>query len=500
MSASQANTPPPLNSRVVGQGRWRFAGVFALIGAVGALGHPPLAWPIFTFLSLVVVVTLAPWTFAPRRAAWAGWAYGAGYFAVTLHWIVEPFLVDIARHGWMAPFAIVLMAGGLALFWSAAFAIAARRQSGLVFALAFSAAELLRAHLFTGFPWGMHVTAFVDVWLYQSAAFLGPHGLTLALILAIVGASSLPRFWAPGAIGALAALSLGSLPAPEVPAPDAPVIRVVQPNARQDLKWRADMMPVFMNRQFEATEADPKADLVIWPEVALLAWLEEGAEFYEEAARRGGGAELLIGANSFRNGQAYNALAHIGAEGQISALYDKWHLVPFGEFMPLPGLFARIGIYGLHPHEGFGFAAGSGPDTMSVPGIGVVQPLICYESIFAHEVGRGVERPRLITVVTNDAWFGKLGGPAQHLAQSQARAIEQGVPVARSANTGISAIIDARGRIVTSLPLGLAGHVDAPLPDALPPTLYAQLGDWPFFALFALVLLGHLFRHRSNTD
>ncbi|MEL6549363.1 MAG: apolipoprotein N-acyltransferase [Pseudomonadota bacterium] len=486
---------------------------FAAVGAIGALGHPPAGMLPLTVISLGAFLWLRPWELSLRRAAIAGWGYGAGYFALTLHWIVEPFLVDVARHGWMAPFALFLMAGGLALFWGAAAALAAWRRSGLVFVLAFAGAELARAHLFGGFPWGMHVTAFVDVALYQGAAWLGPHGLTLAVALALLGLvegvraagarASLPRVAARRLMGLALALGLGLavfLPPLEAPAAagDAPLIRTVQPNAAQQLKWREDMRPLFLERKMRATAARPHADFVIWPEVALTTWLQEGGITFTEAAQRGRGAEIFIGAQSWRDGQAWNALAHVGAGGDLRGVYEKHHLVPFGEYMPLGWLFSRAGIYGLAANEGFGFAAGAGPKVLDVTGIGPVQPLICYESIFAHEVGRGVDRPRLIAVVTNDAWFGQLGGPAQHLMQSQARAIEQGLPVARSANTGISAIIDARGRLVAYLPLGRSGHADAALPAALPPTLYARLGEVPFAALAAIALLSHMLaRHLS---
>ncbi|MEM8592062.1 MAG: apolipoprotein N-acyltransferase, partial [Pseudomonadota bacterium] len=202
----------------------------------------------------------------------------------------------------------------------------------------------------------------------------------------------------------------------------------------------------------------------------------------------------------FQGDQAFNALAHIGADGDMQARYAKAHLVPFGEYMPLGALFSRLGIYGLAAHEGFGFAAGPGPQIIDIPGVGLTQPLICYESIFPHEVARGLPRPRFLTVVTNDAWFGQLGGPKQHLAQAQARAIEQGLPVARSANTGISAIIDARGQIVASLGLGEDGYVDAPLPDARPATIYATYGDGPFGLLLVMGILGHALLRRANFD
>ena len=500
MFVSQSNSPAPLSERWPAWSGRRRLFLFAGLGAVGALGHPPLGWPVFTLFSLFVLFALRPWQLAPKQAGWAGWAYGLGYFGLTLHWIIEPFFVDAARHGWMAPFAITLMAGGLALFWALAFLIGGARRSGLALVLALSLAELLRAHVFTGFPWGMFVTAFVGNGVYQAAAWVGPYGLTLVLLALVLGATAIPGRWPR--IGTVATVCVALLlPMPSAsPTADGPLIRVVQPNARQDLKWREDMIPVFLQRKLEATAALPPADLVIWPEVSLPAWLEQGEGLIAQAAAQGAGASLLIGAQSFREGQAFNALAQISPQGEVTARYDKAHLVPFGEYMPLASAFARVGIFGLAAHEGFGFAAGPGPAVMDVPGIGRVQPLICYESIFAHEVRAAPERPQLITIVTNDAWFGELGGPAQHLAHARARAIEMGVPVARSANTGISAIIDARGRVLAALPLGEAGHLDHALPAALPPTLYVRLGELPFGILVLGMVLLHLLLRQRDFD
>ena len=497
MSVSPNNSQTPLSDRLSRlSARARF-GTFAGLGGLGALAHPPVGLPILTIAALLALFWLRPWTLAPRAAAWAGWAFGLGHFAVTLHWLVEPFLVDIARHDWMAPFAIALMAGGRALFWGAAFWGGAWRRSGLVLAVAMAAAEFARAHVFTGFPWGMHVTAFVDVQLYQGASWLGPHGLTAALYL-IVALSV--RMWATLAMGGAALAVLSVAPVAPAPQGDGPIVRVVQPNAEQHLKRVPEQAPIFLNRQLEATAALPGAELVIWPEVALTTWLENASGIFEEAARRGQGAAVLIGAQSYRDGKVFNALAHVDEAGQMASRYDKAHLVPFGEYMPLGELFSRMGIYGLAAGDGYGFAAGDGGVIFNVEGVGPVLPLICYESIFAHDVRRLDFRPRMIAVVTNDAWFGQLGGPAQHLQHAQARAIELGLPVARSANTGISAIIDAKGRIVASLGLGETGHVDARLPAPLPPTLYALTGDLGLLGLAIMVLLSHVALRRFDLD
>ena len=192
-----------------------------------------------------------------------------------------------------------------------------------------------------------------------------------------------------------------------------------------------------------------------------------------------------------REGRLTNGLVLAGPRGEVAATYDKHHLVPFGEFFPLGEYASRIGLRGLAASDGAGYAPGPGPRVIEVPGVGPALPLICYEAVFPRDT-RSAIRPRLILHITNDAWFGTFAGPYQHLAQARARAIEQGLPVMRAANTGVSAAIDAGGRVLGSLPLGVAGHIDARLPAALPPTPYARTGDAPLAIVlaFGLALAG----------
>jgi apolipoprotein N-acyltransferase len=173
----------------------------------------------------------------------------------------------------------------------------------------------------------------------------------------------------------------------------------------------------------------------------------------------------------------------MGPGGQVLSIYDKRHLVPFGEYMPGAQLLGRVGATGLARNLGIGFTPGTAPGPVELPGIGAALPLICYEGIFAEEITYGEARPRLLLLITNDAWFGQAAGPHQHLAQARLRAIEQGLPMVRVANTGISAMIDAKGRITAAIPLGAQGALDVPLPAALPATLYSRWGDNPLISM-----------------
>ncbi len=478
------------------------------LGASTALGHLPFAIPLSTVTGLAILLALPAAT--PGRAAWTGWLAGTGYGLVALHWIVEPFLVDIARHGWMAPFALFFMAAGLGLFWALAFWLAERLGGGLLArVLALTGAEALRSLILTGFPWALIGHVWVGHPVAQLASLTGPHGLTLLALLIAAALVALARLGTAGIAAVAAVLAATALapalpaPAPGPPEPAAPTIRLVQPNAPQHEKWDPDKAPLFFQRalDFTAAPGGGAPDLVVWPETSVPYFLEYSGSALPEIAAAAGDRPVVIGIQRLEEPRYYNSLVVTGPGGAPAQIYDKAHLVPFGEYMPFAGLLSRIGIHGLAANEGGGYSAGPGGEQVTLPGIGAAVPLICYEGIFAEEVrAAATDRPRLLLLITNDAWFGEFAGPYQHLAQARLRSIELGLPMVRAANTGISAIIDARGNIIAELPLGEAGFVDAPLPPALPPTLYARLGDAPILALLAIGLLALFLRRRIAVD
>ena len=239
-------------------------------------------------------------------------------------------------------------------------------------------------------------------------------------------------------------------------------------------------------------------DLVVWPETAIpsfLNYIEADMSVLVDATR---GAHMIFGIQRFDDaGRYYNSLVVMSPSGQLDSVYDKRHLVPFGEYVPLV---ERFGLRGLASNIPTGFTAGADGGTVTIPGIGKAIALICYEGIFAEEIYRGPDRPRLMVLITNDAWFGKAAGPYQHLAQARLRAIEQGLPMVRVANTGVSAMIDAKGRIVDQIPLGVDGTRDVVLPPALSPAAYARWGEWPFAGILILLTLGLYGLGRRNSD
>ncbi len=494
-----------------------------LAGFATALVHLPLSttfyglallWGVFGGLTLCYLLS------ATAKPGWSafrtGWAAGTAYFAVSLHWIVEPFLVDIARHGWMAPFALVLLSGGLALFWGAAVWFARRMAvRPLAFALAWAAsmafAEFIRGHVLTGFPWALLGYVWIEAPALAAAAIMGPYGLTLAtaLLAALFGLSlqlggprsisGIVAFFAAGAIF-LGLGPIGSRPWNALEDPNL-TVRLVQPNAPQHEKWDPTKVNTFFQRQLRSTsaEAETRPDIILWPETAIPWNLTRADDAIAIMADAAAGVPVVFGANRSNGDLSYNSLAVIGTDGTLSHIYDKHHLVPFGEYIPLGGLARLLGLRSFAARDGYGFSPGPGPQTLDLGPLGKALPLICYEAIFPGNLLNAPERPGWIMQITNDAWFGDIAGPQQHLVQARFRAVEQGLPLVRVANTGISAVIDANGQVTAALPLGEEGFIDAPLPPPHPPTLYARTGNSPTILALLFLFAAAFFLQRRNT-
>ncbi len=492
------------------QGRWPRLGVAILAGAAMTLGQPPISIPWALFLAIPVLVWLIDVAPGPRAAALVGWGAGFGYFVTGLYWIGYAFLVDAEKFAWLMPFAVTLLPAFLGLFWAAAFAFArriwpaGRWWRAVALAACLTLVEYARSNMLTGFPWGLPGYVWVETPVMQAAAWAGPYGmtfLTLALMpLALVGAverkwsaglialAGLAVLWAAGETRLGAAEDDGAGPVPR------PVLRIVQPNAEQKLKWKPDQAKVFYARLLAATAAPPDPTLgapvaVIWPETAVTFLPAYESERRAEIARAARGAPVILGALHGERGDDgdrwYNTLTTILPDGNLGPRYDKQHLVPFGEYLPYENILGLIGLRQL-VNQG-GFTPGPGPQVLEVPGLPPFSPLICYEMIFPSQVVPADQRPGWLLQITNDGWFGTFGGPQQHLAQARIRAIEQGLPVVRAANTGISAAIDAQGRVLEQIPMQTDGYFDIRLPGALPPTLYSRTGDVPTMSLVVLV-------------
>lgn len=483
------------------------------IGGCAALGQAPWGlWPI-AVAAYAAVLWRAAAAPSVRAGAMRALAMGTGHFALALSWITQPFLVEADVYGWMAPFALMLTAIGGGMFWALPAWAGGRigadaRGRVLATAAAMVASDWARGWIFTGLPWALAGHIWIDTPAVQLAAWGGAMVLS-ALTLTAAALPALARAEGGGLVAiarnaALAAMliaaawfaGLARLAHP-LPPDHAQVVRLVQPNADQTLKWSAEWGPVFYARLLElsAQPLDPalgaaRPAVVVWPETSVPFLLDEADPMLPEIAAAAG-APVLAGIQRGDGARWFNSLAVLNPDAQVGAVYDKFHLVPFGEYVPWGDALARFGITAFAAQHGNGYSPGAGPRVLDLPGLPDFQPLICYEAVFERDLARaavGGRRPGWLLQITNDAWFGTRSGPYQHLAQARLRAVQSGLPLLRAANTGVSASIDAYGRVRGNLPLGTAGALDARLPGALGPTLWWRWGDTPMLGIMVAVL------------
>jgi len=502
-------------------------------GAASALALAPInAWPIL-FLTFPALVWLVDGAVAARwngalTAAGIGWCFGFGYFLAGLYWVGEAFLVDAQTFGWLLPFAVTLLPAGLAVF--TALGVGAARLFWirgaarlLALAAALTIAEWLRGHVLSGFPWNLFGYALTQpLVMAQSASLIGIWGLTFVAIAVFASPAVLAddpmvtrQAWRVPAAAVLVliafavfgALRLAGNPTSYVAGVK---LRIMQPNLQQDEKFnynaRHDVMARYLRLSDRPTapQSNGVHDVthLIWPESAFPFFLTREAEAMGQIERLLQPNTVLI-TGAIRAPEmtpnagvkrAYNSIYAIDHDGSILGIYDKVHLVPFGEYLPLQNFLERLGLMQLTKLPG-GFIPGDRRRLMSVPKAPPFVPLLCYEIIFPGAVLPSAERPGWMLNLTNDGWFGISSGPYQHFQQARLRAIEEGLPLVRAANTGISAVVDPLGRVVKSLPLGVEGVLDAGLPRALLPTVYARIGDTPLL-LFLVVSFGVVGRAR----
>jgi len=516
---------------------WRRRMTAFAAGVLSVLAMAPFfAWPVL-WLTLPVLVWLIDGVPAGsgahphlRRVASAvavGWWFGFGYFLAGLFWIGEAFLVEADPVIVLfLPLAVTAMPAGLALFYAAATTVAGWLWRGgpvrvVVIGLAISGAEWLRGHVLSGFPWnGLGYALTYPLPLMQVAGLVGIYGLALCTVLVF----ALPAvMWAEAPAGfvqarrvKLAALSIALLPllggalygyvllSRPTPGPVAGVrIRIVQPSVPQREKWLSQNQERIFHDHLALSATDPagrRDDLagithLVWPEAAMPFFpLQHPEALAAIGTLLSPGTELISGAlraepdpsNKERPWRFFNSLLVFGEQGRLIAHYDKIYLVPFGEYLPLQPLLERIGLRPLTQRRGR-FEGGVRPrPLLHLPRLPPVVPIICYEAVFPSDIVEGAERPGVILNVTNDGWFGNTTGPRQHFHQARVRAVEEGLPLIRAANNGISALFDGRGRVVAHLGLDVRGVIDTDLPAPLPSTLYARFGDYIFFGIWLL--------------
>lgn len=494
---------------------WLRRGLALLFGILAATALPPFYFlpGLWIGLSglLYLCVTAQHW----RRAALEGWIFGLGWFGLGLYWIGYAFLVDAAQHAYLMPFAVIGISAGMAIYTALTSGFVSwvvRRVHvqtfllPILFAAAWGVSEWLRGIVFTGFPWN----PVASIWgisdeILQSISWFSALGLgfvtiatcaapiilileTLAdrqraWIAVVVLSIALPIFWGAGWM---------RLSHSDTATHDGVLLRLVQPSIPQHLKWKSDLRQGHLLKQLALSKrtegpAGPPTH-VIWAEtnVPYLITDDSGPPAPLAAGVPSNGHMIFGAPRRDSAGRVYNSLLAINDNGDIEATFDKFHLVPFGEYVPLRNW---LPFDKLTAGRG-DFTSGAGPETITLEGLPPFAAVICYEVIFSGKVVDADNRPEWILNITNDAWFGPSTGPRQHLVQARMRAIEEGLPVVRVANTGISAVIDPYGRIRNSLDLGLTGIIDAPLPEALPPTVFSHVGQLPALLVSLLILVG----------
>ena len=482
---------------------WRTYGAAVLAGVAAALAMPPLFWLPLGVIGIVVFVRQWDTAPTPRAAFLRALAWGWGHFAVGSYWMAEAFFVPPADFAWAGVPAVLGLAVVLGVFPAIAAGAArwlalrwphlgGRYRRLVVLAILWTATEWLRGHVFTGFPWNPlgHVWAFAPA-LLQPAAVIGVYGLG-TLTFVILAAPTAGWRVALGALGVVVVAGGAGLAV--MPPSDAgsagPVIRIVQPNVAQSEKMVANDRAAQFQKLIELSRRPGFDTLtaVVWPETAVSFVVEPGSAALPALAQAAPPNGYLLGGmprgTLDRADGVWNSLLAIDAKGVIQASYDKVHLVPFGEYIPWHKEFPPIsGAIGRGSFE-----VGSSFVTLALPGLPPFSPTICYEAIFPGAVTGPGERPRWLVNVTNDAWFGTSSGPYQHLTSARLRAIEEGLPMVRAANTGVSAVIDAYGRVLASLDMEKQGVIDHALPPSRAATPYTKWGDWIVPAL--LLMLG----------
>ena len=482
-------------------------------GLASATGFAPLTlWPV-TLAAFAVLLWLVRDAPRLRSALARGWWFGVGQFILGLNWIATAFTYQAEMPAWLGWIAVVVLSLYLAVYPAAAAGLAWRwgRGDALRFVLLFAAAwivtEWLRATMFTGFAWNPVGVALLPTPAAGSAVLVGTYGLSgIAALLAGVLLLLAWRRWGEAAGIALGVALLAAaawVASPPQKASAGPALRIVQPNIGQHDKWRPGFQRENMARLARLSKwGRDEPRLLLWPEAAVTRPLEnalldyehvmEGLELRRDVAAMMGGKDLLLTGGvtwQSRDGMevtsATNSVFAMLPTGRILARYDKAHLVPYGEYLPMRGLLEPLGLSRLAPGD-VDFDPGPGPRTLDLPVVGKAGFQLCYEIIFSgHVVERG-NRPNFLFNPSNDAWFGAWG-PPQHLAQARLRALEEGLPVLRSTPTGISAVIDADGELLASLAWRTAGVIDTNLPAPKPPTPFARLGNLLAF-LFAFAL------------
>lgn len=468
--------------------------------------------PFYLIPAAIIGLTCHLWQLesctSKKQAFWLGWFFGLGFFVVGLYWISFALLVDIKQFGWMIPFAMFGIPAVLA-FYTAIVSLTTYKlpQKGsikvILFAVIWTTAEMLRGFLFTGFPWNLigYIWTFSDAML-QVTSITGIFGLSFITILVFAMPFSIkwnekrknliPTILAFASVIFIFALGQYRLfKAENIYHPNK--VRIVQGNIQQDEKWDENSRSDIVNKYLAMTVSKPfdTVKYVVWPEAAIPFYIEEDSPLTDAIGKVTPQNGLLITGSIHAEKselgfieKVYNSVHTIDHNGTVLAVYDKHHLVPFGEYVPFRSI---LPIEKITPGM-IDFSQGDGIKTLPVLGMPAFSPLICYEAIFPNAVIDKNDPPQIMINVTNDAWYGNSSGPYQHFNMVRVRAVEHGIPLIRAANTGISGVIDPYGRILSKTKLGQDAVLDEQIPKPLEhPTLYTKFGNYTIILIMIIM-------------
>ena len=496
---------------------WRRYGIAFVLGALMAAALPPADLTPVVFVTIPLYLWLDDGSRTAGASGRLAYVFALGHFTAGLYWIAAALFVDIGRYWPVLPLGLFGMPLVLATFVGVCLYLAALARhrfklSGLswvcLFTAAWCASEWLRGHLFTGFPWNLIGYVWAGGFpgalaMLQSTSWFGIYGLSFvtmlaAALLSLLGAASLnPVAHWRRALPAMAAAALILVPAGAgalrlhlAPTAETGIwLRLVQPSIAESAKWDPDAAEENFRRLIELSSAPATHPLtaVIWPEAAATFFLERDEPHRKAiAAVAPQGGYVITGAlrGAPLTGpvdQVWNSIEVVDPAAKVVAQYDKAHLVPFGEYMPLGDV---LPLKKFTPGT-IDLSAGPGPRTLTLDRLPPFSPLICYEAIFPDAIVDKEDRPAWLLNVSNDAWYGRSAGPYQHFAMARTRAIEEGLPLVRVANNGITGVVDAEGRVLAHTELDSIGYDDITLPAAGGATPYFYFGDWIFFAMLA---------------
>ncbi|WP_295813252.1 apolipoprotein N-acyltransferase [uncultured Nitratireductor sp.] len=485
-----------LAGRMILLSGWRRSLVAFLAGGLAAFAQPPFDFFAACFVAFPVLVWLLDGAVGDGRGLRAlalpafktGWWFGFGYFLLGLWWIGNALLVDADNFAWALPFAVLGLPALLAVFYGFAALLARLLWSDgimriVALAFAFGVIEWIRSILFTGFPWSAIGYAAMPTSLsMQSANIFGLTGMNILAVFvfsmpALLGTRRHLILGAILSIGLVAAqFTYGYLRLSNVSdAGEGIPIRIVQPSILQTEKWDAAEQTRIFNTLLDLTRRPViddahKPKLIVWPETAVPFLFTDRPEALVQLGEVLDDDQMLItGAVRAEAGDGltatryYNSVVAIGPDGSIVDAVDKVHLVPFGEYVPFSNLLNKLGIEEMVQSVG-PFTAGGVRHPISVTSDMRALPFVCYEIIFPWLVSQAAEQSDVLLNVTNDAWFGVSPGPYQHFRQARLRAVENGLPLVRAANSGISAVVDSSGRVINAFDLNVVGSMDVVLP------------------------------------